>query len=363
MPLEIFISYPRNIAEQRRYLDNLRAELSPLEHEGLIKCFDDRNIMPGDIWEDKLEEKLRDADMVLLLLSPAFYDSAWCLYEKKIALDRRQKDHIDVIPILVEKVDLDKDIGRIQSLPVFGLPANLKPVSQWQSQDEAWRNVVHNLRKKIEQPETRDKRLELRPFGDVVFSLKQAIKNADHLWLLCRTGLGLWKDFGAELDQSIERAKEQAKKATKADSDKSLARTRLIFAESRGEAFLSTRHQFVPWYLEARQTFDQYQAEFEKRYRKLYSKANKESIKTLNMVFPLTVLIVNPHAPDRETVMFIEYPTIGSAGKLARGEYQEKPWAVVTPQEYSVFYQGFHDAFKTLWDNARKSPPAKGMPT
>ena len=78
--VRVFISYaPLDDALRER----LRAHLSPLEREGLVQAWDDREILAGDEWADEIDECLNKADVILLLVTADFIKSEYC-YGKEL---------------------------------------------------------------------------------------------------------------------------------------------------------------------------------------------------------------------------------------------------------------------------------------
>ena len=184
-----------------------------------------------------------------------------------------------------------------------------------------------------------EKDLILKPFSNVSADIKYAIGNADHVWLLCRTGLGYWKDFGEELDYLFKKKKSE--------------KNRLLVLDPQGEAFASTRHEWMPWDYNKTQAFDDYQATAKVFLDNLFKQSNEKTIKIFNVILHLVVLIVNANGEDNNSkVMFVEYPSNGVAGMLSHGGYQEKLFLKLTPNEHEDFYQSFYNSFDELWLNA-----------
>src|ERR1043165_5584155 len=96
-PLKIFYSYAHE--------DHLlRAELG--KHLALCRsqkiCVDwfDRQIVPGEDWDQKIKEKLRGADFILLLISSDFLASDYIgSVEMSEAIDRHNAATAQVVPI------------------------------------------------------------------------------------------------------------------------------------------------------------------------------------------------------------------------------------------------------------------------
>src|SRR5947209_12110965 len=67
MAIEIFCCYAH---EDEPLLNKLKAQLRPLELEGLIKLWYDRDISAGTEWEHEIGAHLDTANIILLLVSP-----------------------------------------------------------------------------------------------------------------------------------------------------------------------------------------------------------------------------------------------------------------------------------------------------
>lgn len=140
LPIKIFISYCHRDEGLRK---DLEAHLSPLQREGVIEHWNDRMIIPGDGWEDAIDEKLGSADLYLFLISPDFIASDYC-YGKELAraLERHRAGEALALPIVVRPVEWKTTaLGQIQGLPKHGIA-----VTAWTNADEAWVNVVSGVR-------------------------------------------------------------------------------------------------------------------------------------------------------------------------------------------------------------------------
>jgi small GTP-binding protein len=139
--VRIFVSYAH--AD-----DGLRAELSKhlseLKREG-VAVWDDREIGPGAEWSAAIDERLEDAEIVLLLLSADFMASHYCRLEADRALKRHAKGEATVIPVVLRPVDwTTSEFGRLQALPQEG-----KAVTQWPSRDDAFVDVARGLHRTV----------------------------------------------------------------------------------------------------------------------------------------------------------------------------------------------------------------------
>ncbi len=141
--VKLFISYAH---KDEDFKDELRAHLSGLKQKGLIKEWDDRAILPGQVWDDEIKQNLNEADIILFLVSSAFMASGYINdVELKRAIARHKKGEVLIIPIVVRACDLSSlAISKFQALP-----KNAKPISSWDDPDEAYVDVVQQLKRVI----------------------------------------------------------------------------------------------------------------------------------------------------------------------------------------------------------------------
>jgi membrane protein implicated in regulation of membrane protease activity len=143
-PIHAFISYAHKDEMLRVELDT---HLKPLCATGELDAWHDRSIVPGEKWEGEIDRKLLGADLVLLLLSPDFIGSDYCLHEMEIALQCEASGQTRVVPIILRPCGWTH-------LPVHGnqaLPNNGKPIADkghdQSHRDAAWVEVEEGLRR------------------------------------------------------------------------------------------------------------------------------------------------------------------------------------------------------------------------
>jgi hypothetical protein len=73
--LSLFISYSH---KDEMFRDELRGALAAYERIGEIKSWDDTCIVSGQRWEDRILQKLEEADIIVFLLSNDFIRSDYC---------------------------------------------------------------------------------------------------------------------------------------------------------------------------------------------------------------------------------------------------------------------------------------------
>ena len=142
--VKVFISYAHQDQELH---EKLLKHLAPLQHSGKITIWHDQEIPAGANWRNQIETHLSEADMILLLISADFIDSAFCWNnEVQKALERHRVGEVRVIPIVLKPVDWQvTPLGELQALPT-----GAKPVTLWESADAACENVVLGIRKALE---------------------------------------------------------------------------------------------------------------------------------------------------------------------------------------------------------------------
>src|SRR5690348_1495909 len=70
--------------EDRAFLHELERQLSSLKRTGLIECYNRYGMAPGSEWRAKAQEYFQTADLILLLVSPAFVAAEECYTEEAV---------------------------------------------------------------------------------------------------------------------------------------------------------------------------------------------------------------------------------------------------------------------------------------
>ncbi len=147
-PYKLFTIYAR---EDAQYLSELLGQLRPLELAGRIKVWSDREIDPGVEWEKEIVQKLDTADIILILVSSAYYNSVYIHeVEIKYALSRHDKGEARVLPVIVRPCHFGDDpiISRLHMLPTDGKPVTDR--RHWPERDDAWLDVVAGVKRTID---------------------------------------------------------------------------------------------------------------------------------------------------------------------------------------------------------------------
>ena len=146
MSVKVFFCYAH---EDEPLLKTLKKYLTPMQRQGLIAIWYDRDISAGTEWAQEISEKLNTSQIILLLVSPDFMASDYCYsIEMKRALERHQRKEARVIPVILRPIDWQDILGDIQALPTDAIPV-LSPL--WHSPEDAFYDVAQGIRKVVMQ--------------------------------------------------------------------------------------------------------------------------------------------------------------------------------------------------------------------
>ena len=136
----LFFSYAH---EDEGLRDRLEVHLAALKREGAISTWHDRRITAGDPLGQRIDEHLQSADIILLLVSPDFLASDYCHdVEMQRALARHANGSARVIPVILRPCDWEHSpFSHLMAAPTDG-----KPITRWPDEDEAFLDVVRQIR-------------------------------------------------------------------------------------------------------------------------------------------------------------------------------------------------------------------------
>lgn len=137
----VFISYSFKDEEYKR---GLTSHFRGLIGTRAIKAWDGRAILPGEDWDQEIKKKLEEADVILFLISADFMDSDYINdVEIKNAIDRRDKQQVKIIPVIVRPCDFDNHPLN----KYLAVPTHRKAISQWANKDEAYLDIVTHIKR------------------------------------------------------------------------------------------------------------------------------------------------------------------------------------------------------------------------
>lgn len=140
-PLNLFISYSHTDEE---YFEEFKKHLITLKRRNIIQDYDDLKLMPGDSVDDEIMKMLEKADIIAFLISVDFINSEYCYeIELKHALSRLENEEIKILPIVIRQCNWQDSIFKAY----LSATKNGKPVSKYTDHDEAWCEVVDNIKR------------------------------------------------------------------------------------------------------------------------------------------------------------------------------------------------------------------------
>lgn len=137
-----FISYSKSNVNQRKRLES---ELKILTNEGLLaSVWHDRMIDPGDPWDEEIQSKLAEADVVIILISaPALSTDYITEHEIPKALELHNAGQTVVVPVILEKCRWNKTaLGSLNALP-----EKARPLTGFNPRANGWNSIANGLAK------------------------------------------------------------------------------------------------------------------------------------------------------------------------------------------------------------------------
>lgn len=140
---KVFYSYSHKDEALREKLETF---LKTLQRQGYISEWHDRRITAGQEWSQEIDEHLRTAEIILLLISSDFIASDYCYEtELEIAMQMHERKQARVVPLMMRPCDFkETPFAKLQ-----GFPKDMKPVTSWSNEDEAFLNIAEGIRNLI----------------------------------------------------------------------------------------------------------------------------------------------------------------------------------------------------------------------
>jgi CheY-like chemotaxis protein len=141
---KLFYSYSH---KDEKYKKELEKYLGVLQRQGIVSNWHFRRIDAGKEWDGEIKSQLNSAHIILLLVSPDYINSTYCTdIEVKRAMKRHRDNEAVVIPVILRPVPLEKfPFGKLQALP-----DGAKPITEWQTREEAFKNIAEGIRQVAE---------------------------------------------------------------------------------------------------------------------------------------------------------------------------------------------------------------------
>lgn len=137
--IQIFCSYAH---EDRALRDELVKHLELLRQSLLIRAWHDGELTGGQDWQQEIEAHMREAHVILLLVSIDFLGSQFVReHELPIAIEKHKSGEALVIPVILRPVHWEQaGLNFLQALP-----EGLRPVVLWSPQDLAYVNICEGV--------------------------------------------------------------------------------------------------------------------------------------------------------------------------------------------------------------------------
>jgi tetratricopeptide (TPR) repeat protein len=137
--VKVFYSYSH---KDERLRDTLEEHLSQLKRDGVISEWHDRGISAGREWAGEVDEHLKSADIILLLISSSFIASDYCYdVELKLAMERHEAGDARVVPVILRPCKWENaPFGKLNAMP-----KNAKPVTKWSNRDDAFTDIADGI--------------------------------------------------------------------------------------------------------------------------------------------------------------------------------------------------------------------------
>jgi WD40 repeat protein len=134
-PTQIVCIYAQR---DERFYRELQTHLSLWQREGHIQWLETRG---GSHTEQVVHAHLRQADLILLLLSPSFLAQDLCYSAMKVALQEQVNRQIPVVPLLARTCNWKESAaGTLKALP-----DNERPIALWSHPEQAYENIREGL--------------------------------------------------------------------------------------------------------------------------------------------------------------------------------------------------------------------------
>lgn len=147
MAAKLFISYSH---EDEVYKNKLLTHLTMLKRDGLIEPWNDRTIMAGEDFSAAIDGELAKADIIVLLVSANFIQSAYCYSREMMrAMELHRSGRAHVVPVIVRPCEWQTSpFGALTATPKDG-----QAITTWSNDDQAYLDVARAIRRIVEKRE------------------------------------------------------------------------------------------------------------------------------------------------------------------------------------------------------------------
>jgi formylglycine-generating enzyme required for sulfatase activity len=170
--VKVFISYSH---DDKQYCDNIKKYLGQLSQCGhSVDVWADHQIKAGEEWDEAIEEKLRQADIILFLVSVNFITSRYIKdNELAVGYERREGGSAEIIPVLLSDCMWEKTgLAKFQALPIDPSNKRAKPITTWEKdeRDSVYNSIAQAIADKasdiIKNRQVREKNYKLQSYRE-----------------------------------------------------------------------------------------------------------------------------------------------------------------------------------------------------
>lgn len=147
----IFFSYSHDNSQLRAQLETY---LGPIvKRLKQAEAWYDGQIMAGELWDEAIKSRLRQADVVLLLISAEFINSDYIWKNELLpALERHKRGEARVIPILLSDcLWQDLPFAELEMVPKEPEYSRLLPVTEWPNPAKAFTVIARRIQEVLEE--------------------------------------------------------------------------------------------------------------------------------------------------------------------------------------------------------------------
>jgi hypothetical protein len=150
--INTFIIYAR---EDKEIKERLLAHINPFRKVYDLVLWHDEYLVAGQEWKPRIESRLEQTDLFLLLVSVDFMNSEFInQVEFKSAIERHKAKKSVVVPIIINYCQWDIDFRyseynfNLKELHV--LPQEGIPIDEWKTREKAYNDIAAGIRKVLE---------------------------------------------------------------------------------------------------------------------------------------------------------------------------------------------------------------------
>jgi len=143
-PVSLFICYAR---ANERVVKRLVPSLKVLARRGYISPWRDTDLIPGDDWDETIQERLSASQIILFMVSRDFLASRYITeYERPVAMRLMNEKKAVVVPVLLSTCSWhDEDFAKLEKLP-----RKDEFISSINPREDAWALIEDGLKKVVE---------------------------------------------------------------------------------------------------------------------------------------------------------------------------------------------------------------------